>query len=254
MAAPRAGLYGKLPARGDFVLRHLGPEFVSAWDAWISGSIVASSKALGSTWLQRFLMAPPWRFALAPGIVGTSGWLGVMVTSADAVGRAFPLTVAAELPPGTGLGRLVGDPGPALARMERLALSLIEGLTDLDRAGAAIAGLGADAVRDASTAVPRTPVDGAGGAATTAGVGWATYGRPQDSVAVRLTVIGRSASFERRSLWWHEGWRGGAPCTLVFDGLPAAALFPAFLPEPALSAEPAGVPEPAREPPQPAVP
>ena len=32
-----AGLFGKLPARGDFVRRNLPASFVAAWDSWLAG-------------------------------------------------------------------------------------------------------------------------------------------------------------------------------------------------------------------------
>jgi type VI secretion system protein ImpM len=41
---------------------------------------------------------PAWRFVLAPGAVTEGAWAGLMVPSVDAVGRCFPLTVAAALP------------------------------------------------------------------------------------------------------------------------------------------------------------
>ena len=36
------GLYGKLPARGDFVTRRLDRGFVEAWDDWLQQAILAS--------------------------------------------------------------------------------------------------------------------------------------------------------------------------------------------------------------------
>lgn len=214
-----AGFYGKLPSRGDFVLRQLPSDFVGAWDAWLSASIVASETRIGAAWRERFLMAPPWRFAVAPGLAGATGWIGVMLTSADAVGRAFPLTLAAALPPGSGLGRLVGDAGAGLARLERLGLGLISGGRDPETVGAEIAEAGAAAVKEAGAGIQRSAVDG----------GWAVVGRPQDAVAVRLTMVTREASFERRSLWWHDGWGGGPAGSFAFTGLPAPGVFHAFL-------------------------
>jgi type VI secretion system protein ImpM len=232
-AAPGAGLYGKLPARGDFVARNLPPSFVNAWDGWLAASIAESRRALGAAWLERFLMAPPWRFALSPGLAGATGWLGVMATSVDAVGRAFPLTLAAALPEGLGLGRLTGDPTAALDRLERLALALIDGGRDPELAAAEIAASGEAAVAASAAPVEREAVGPA-----EAG-GWATTGRPEASVAVRLTMTARAAGFDERSLWWHEGWAGGAPRTLVFVGLPSPSLFATFLGGPAAAGLPA---------------
>jgi len=221
-APPGAGLYGKLPSRGDFVTRNLPSAFVRAWDGWLSSSIAESRRGLGAAWLERFLMAPPWRFALAPGLAGPTGWIGVMATSVDAVGRAFPLTLAAALPAGTGLGRLTGDPTAALDRLERLALALIDGGIDPEKAAGEIS-----AYAEAAVAAATAPVERQALGAAEAG-GWMTSGRPEASIAVRLTMTARAAGFDDRSLWWHDGG-GAVPRTVVFVGLPDPALFAVFL-------------------------
>lgn len=89
------GLFGKLPARGDFVRAGLPGNFVAAWDDWLQAVIPASREQLGTGWLPAWLEAPVWRFALAPGLCGPAGALGVLLPSVDRVGRYFPLTLAA---------------------------------------------------------------------------------------------------------------------------------------------------------------
>ncbi|WP_431280618.1 type VI secretion system-associated protein TagF [Humitalea sp. 24SJ18S-53] len=89
------GLFGKLPAHGDFVRRGLPRGFVAAWDDWLSAGIAASRGALGQAWDDAWESAPAWRFRLAPGACGPDAAVGVMVTSQDTVGRRFPLTLAA---------------------------------------------------------------------------------------------------------------------------------------------------------------
>jgi len=91
------GLYGKLPARGDFLSRRLDAEFIAGWDAWLQRAIRESREALGERWLECFLSAPVWRFALPAGMYSKPGWVGLMVPSVDRVGRYFPLTLAAPL-------------------------------------------------------------------------------------------------------------------------------------------------------------
>jgi len=94
-----AGFYGKLPAKGDFLSRHLPREFIDHWDTWLQSGMHASREALGEAWLQIYLTSPLWRFVLASGTCGESAWAGVMMPSMDKVGRYFPMTVAARLPP-----------------------------------------------------------------------------------------------------------------------------------------------------------
>jgi len=96
--APRTGLFGKLPAHGDFVRRVLPRSFIAPWDAWLSEGMAAARDRLGDAWEEAWEAAPPWRFRLSPGACGPDAAFGVLVTSADTVGRLFPLTLAAVLP------------------------------------------------------------------------------------------------------------------------------------------------------------
>jgi type VI secretion system protein ImpM len=79
------------------VSRRLDGEFVAAWDAWLQKVIGESREALGSTWLESFLSAPVWRFALPAGMFSGAAWIGVLLPSVDRVGRYFPLTIAAPV-------------------------------------------------------------------------------------------------------------------------------------------------------------
>ena len=87
------GLYGKLPAFGDFVTRNLQHEFIKKWDEWLQVSLAHSRQELGSKWLESYLAAPIWRFVVGPGILGSNAWVGVVAPSVDKVGRYFPLTL-----------------------------------------------------------------------------------------------------------------------------------------------------------------
>ncbi len=88
------GFFGKIPARGDFVRAGLPGGFVAAWDAWAAAALVESRAALGDAWLDCWLEAPVWRFALPPGACGPDAAIGVMLPSIDRAGRHFPLVLA----------------------------------------------------------------------------------------------------------------------------------------------------------------
>ena len=103
--AGAVGLFGKLPARGDFVRGGLPGSFVAPWDAWLQLVLAASREQLDADWLPAWLEAPVWRFALAPGLCGEDAVLGVMLPSVDRVGRYFPLTLAALFAPDATAGR-----------------------------------------------------------------------------------------------------------------------------------------------------
>lgn len=93
------GLFGKLPARGDFVRIGLPAHFVAPWDAWLQEVLAASQASMGTGWLPAYLEAPVWRFALPAGMCGAGTAMGVMMPSVDRVGRYFPLTLAAVMDP-----------------------------------------------------------------------------------------------------------------------------------------------------------
>lgn len=99
----RAGFFGKLPARGDFVRSGLPLGFLAAWDGWMAGVLAASQASLGARWLEAWLEAPVWRFVLPDGMCGPDAALGLWLPSVDAAGRFYPLMLASTVPG--------GDPG-----------------------------------------------------------------------------------------------------------------------------------------------
>ena len=99
--APLAlGIYGKMPAHGDFVRRGLPSSFVTPWDAWLSAGVAAAREQLEEGFAAVWDEAPAWRFSLPAGVCGPDAVAGVMLPSEDTVGRRFPLTAAALLPLG----------------------------------------------------------------------------------------------------------------------------------------------------------
>jgi len=92
------GLYGKLPAHGDFVRRALPDSFVQPWDAWVQHGMAAARDALGEVFASTWEAAPAWRFLLPAGACGPDAAAGVFIPSEDLVGRRFPLILAALLP------------------------------------------------------------------------------------------------------------------------------------------------------------
>lgn len=97
------GWFGKLPAFGDFVQRHLPASFVCGWDAWLQAGMAAASMQQGEQWKDIYLRFPIWYFlrsvnledAKAP---ARSLWAGMLVPSNDRVGRLFPFTIAFQVP------------------------------------------------------------------------------------------------------------------------------------------------------------
>ncbi len=93
-----AGLFGKLPARGDFVRESLPRDFTDSWDDWWQRGLADTQARWRDEWQDAWLEAPVWRFLLPPGLCGRSGMLGLWLPSVDKVGRYSPLTIAAAAP------------------------------------------------------------------------------------------------------------------------------------------------------------
>jgi len=124
------GVYGKIPARGDFVRSGLPGAFVDAWDAWLQRVMAESQALLAQAWLPAWMEAPVWHFHLAAGTCGPSAAAGILMPSIDRAGRHFPLTLACvgtvSPSPGwlataeaAGIAAVTEDIGPE-ALMERL--------------------------------------------------------------------------------------------------------------------------------------
>lgn len=88
------GIYGKLPAKRDFVARGAPRSFLDTWEPWLHGGISASRLELGSAWEDHYFAAPAWRFWLGQDICGVTV-TGSFAPSYDGVGRFFPLTIFA---------------------------------------------------------------------------------------------------------------------------------------------------------------
>ncbi len=112
------GVFGKLPAHGDFVRRSLPQSFIGPWDIWLQAGIGMARGTLGHGFDARWAASPAWRFFLPAGACGPAAVAGVLLPSADAVGRPFPLTLAALLAPGE------TPPGPTwFEAVERVAVA-----------------------------------------------------------------------------------------------------------------------------------
>jgi type VI secretion system protein ImpM len=130
---PVTGIFGKVPAHGDFVRRGLPTSFVAPWDAWLQAGIACARERLGGRWEAAWDQAPAWRFLLPAGACGPDAVAGVMLPSEDMVGRRFPITLAALLPAGA------APPEPAwFDALEEAARAGRLGRADADALAAAV--------------------------------------------------------------------------------------------------------------------
>lgn len=126
------GLYGKLPAHGDFVARNLPPRFVNAWDEWLQGFVGSSQEQLGDDWLNIYLTSPIWRFVFSSGTLDDSAWAGVVLPSVDRVGRYFPFSLVGKVNAGSCLVDLLSGSARWFAALEDLALQGLDGALDAE--------------------------------------------------------------------------------------------------------------------------
>jgi type VI secretion system protein ImpM len=217
------GFYGKLPSHSDFLHRGVTDEFVNRWDAWLQDGIARSRSDLGDAWLDVFLTSPLWRFALASGVVGGPVWAGILLPSVDRVGRYFPLTIVAELPPGvlpfelSVAGNSWFDWAESLARR-----TLDDELVDLNRLQTELL------ESDALLAAVRVPeVSPAPIRAESAPASWYPLAEDGDMgrFFARFADSLAPAAREPFGLWWSTGSDRIGPCVMMSRGLPPASAF-----------------------------
>ncbi len=211
------GWYGKLPSLGDFASRRLPDAFIRPWDAWLQDVLSASRAALGEGWLDCYLTMPIWRFVLLPGLVGPSGWAGVLMPSVDRVGRQFPLTLTAPLSSYAAAADAVFKRGEWFAGLEEAALSALDptrGAEDLDQALAAHAFIPSDIQE----------VDGSGGGMRRL-PSVEGFGALAEAEAFR--AWGQHAGWN--GLWWTRGRVDSDSLMLTCAGLPTSEEFTGLL-------------------------
>jgi type VI secretion system protein ImpM len=125
------GLFGKLPAHGDFIYRDLPSHFINAWDAWLQGFVASSQQQLGEEWLDTYLTSPIWRFALSDGVLDGQSWMGIVLPSVDRVGRYFPFSIVTKAP-ATANPFLSIQQHSWFEAVEQLALTALSGQIQLD--------------------------------------------------------------------------------------------------------------------------
>jgi len=125
------GVFGKIPALGDFLRANLPVDFVSAWDNWLQSTLLAAHSSLGERWDECYLTAPIWRFTLPAGVAGQAAVCGVVMPSVDRVGRRYPLTIATPIA-STQIALSHFANNSVFERLEEIALTTLEEETSRD--------------------------------------------------------------------------------------------------------------------------
>lgn len=151
------GFLGKLPTVGDFITRSLPTAIADTWMDLTDDAFALGAREGGPDWYEDCQDAPPLCFALAPGALGETGWIGQLRPSLDSFGRSYPFTVLRPLP----------RPVPVLAAPTLLSrwftktditvLSAMEGSLTVDRLGTVLGGIGTTP-SDEAAAAPLIPL------------------------------------------------------------------------------------------------
>lgn len=123
-----AGLFGKLPAHGDFVRRGWSDETVDAIDRWLTDTIVAARAGRDDPAFERWMWeAPLWRGFVPAGKLGSLALHIGVAPSRDAAGRLFALAAG-----------IAGEAGAVWHHAQHRGAALDSAIYD------ALAGAGAD--------------------------------------------------------------------------------------------------------------
>ena len=144
-----AGLFGKLPAHGDFVRRGWPDDVVDAIDDWLTTGIAEMRRSHDDDdFAERMHAAPLWQGYVPPGLLGSLALHVGVAPSVDRAGRLFPIAAgvagdaaAAWCHAGSGFGAVLDG-------------AIYDALAGRGDADALIDALEASAVEDADRAAP----------------------------------------------------------------------------------------------------
>lgn len=212
------GFYGKVTTHGDFVTRRLPRSFIDSWDEWLQLGLQHSKQRLGNTWLNTYLTAPLWRFAVDSGIIDRHAWSGVVMPSVDRVGRHFPLTIAC---PNFGHARTLEwlrDGNPWYENLEDLAMSSLGEGFQLDRLEATL-----QATPSLSQLLTTSKPPCAGNLISgPTCLAMSSFGQ-LPAIIPGLTDELAQMALHGHSFWWTEGSQSMKPCLLICRGMPSPA-------------------------------
>ncbi len=217
-----AGLFGKLPAKRDFIAANAPRHFLEVWETWLQEGVATSKQVLGAAWDEAYNRAPIWRYWLGAGLSGETT-IGVFMPSVDGVGRSFPLSLFV----GEGENSL---PPPELDSNEAWFESAETILLDALDPAATL-----EAVADKVASMPAPALQ-----ARTREVGGLKE-LPDGGIIVRgvdcqvsmaflaARRFGHRRAFASQSFWWTIGGDGFPAVALSYVGLPPAVRFAEML-------------------------
>lgn len=216
----RCGLYGKLPAKRDFIAIGAPRAFLRVWEPWMEKGMEESHALLpDADWKNLFGSAPIWRFWLGPSLCGEV-IVGAFMPSMDALGRLFPLTLIglAENKSDVLAPPDIDRHDPWFERVEEFLLSTLAPDASFETTLEALADLGVCAFANAAET-------GEGGPASC----------PPSPTGARPSLKGRFAAFRRKqrdrlaadasTYWWTAGSESREPLAWTENSMPDPIAF-----------------------------
>lgn len=214
----RCGLYGKLPAKRDFVAVSAPRRFIRVWEPWVEQGMTESrAHVREAEWKRAFSSAPIWRFWLGPSLCGEAV-TGAFMPSTDSLGRLFPLTLICVAAKGEALAPPDIDcRDPWFESVERFLRSTLDGHASFETTLEALGDLGA------SLAQAEASRQGDARATFRTDVGGGLF-----SLARNFAALGRKWNNSlpaKATYWWTLGRDSREPLAWTQDFMPDPAVF-----------------------------
>jgi len=215
----RCGLYGKLPAKRDFVAVSVPRRFIRVWEPWVERGMAESrAHVCEAEWKRAFSSAPIWRFWLGPSLCGEA-IIGAVMPSMDSLGRLFPLTLIGVAEKDEALAPPdIERRDPWFERVEGFLLSTLDWQASFERTLEALASL------DGSLAQAEVSRQGDTGGT----VGPAAVGGGWFSLGLSIAALHRKRSNSlpaKATYWWTLGGDSREPLAWTQDSMPDPAVF-----------------------------
>jgi type VI secretion system protein ImpM len=217
-----SGLFGKLPAKRDFVAVNAPRRFLESWENWMQAGLATSRLALGGRWGEAYNHAPLWRFWLGADLCGQPA-LGAWTPSVDGVGRAFPLTLFTIADEGALPPPEIDAQEDWLQAAEAKLLEALDPQTDFEAFTRSLSELPAPNAHE-------EPAELGGFSLLAEGGALARDVDDKFGLAFRAARrFDHRRAFAGESFWWTIGGEGFPPLALALKGLPAPSRFADFL-------------------------
>jgi type VI secretion system protein ImpM len=229
----RCGLFGKLPAKRDFIAVSAPRAFLRLWEPWLEkGLTEARAHVAEDDFAAAYNSAPIWRFWLGSALCGKA-FVGAFMPSVDALGRMFPLTLIGAAAGAAALEPPDVDPREQwFAAVEALLLDALDPNASLEALVKRLDGLGCDFASAHRSTLERFPATRAPLRARTIPEG--------DDIATRAdaaedSALGMMFKAMRReqpgcppeaaTFWWTIGGGECPPLAMMHQSMPAPATF-----------------------------